>query len=375
MSTIFDSILVYLLLLLLLLLMMNNNCPRQPFFVSSMETSTLSLATQQQQQSTLNRTVQLKNGHYIPVVGLGTSRIATTSEQIIQAIKNAINVGYRHIDTADFYQNENDIGQALYELIQDGKITREELFITTKVWSNHHTKELAIKSVRRSLKNLRIDYLDLVLIHWPMSFQSGDKFVPKFTNNNTIIGSDLSKENFELAYQGLEDACDQNLTRSIGVSNFNIKQLDKLLSTTTTTTNRRRRYEPVVNQVECHPHLNQEKLLEYCQNKHIHLVAYSPLRRANVELFVEPKLKQIALEHNRTIAQIILRWQLQRGIVIIPRTNKKHRMIENISLFDFQLNQTEMLAIMSLDKSNNNGGREITFESASHLPEFPFVIQ
>ncbi|OTF79909.1 aldehyde reductase-like protein [Euroglyphus maynei] len=274
------------------------------------------------QAAKINKTIQLKNGHHIPVVGLGTSRIAPTDEQIIQAIKNAIDV------------------------------------------------ELAIQSVRQSLANLRLEYLDLVLIHWPMSFQSGGEKVPKFPNG-TIIGSDLSKENFELAYQGLEDACDQNLTRSIGVSNFNIKQLDKLLSANN------RRHEPMVNQVECHPHLNQEKLLKHCHNNGIRLVAYSPLRRGNTILFDEPKLKQIAHEHNRTIAQIILRWQLQRDVIIIPRTSKKHRMLENISLFDFHLNQTEMSTIMSLDRSNNTGGdddgREIRFESASHLSEFPFV--
>ncbi|XP_027204820.2 aldo-keto reductase family 1 member B10-like isoform X1 [Dermatophagoides pteronyssinus] len=334
--------------------------------VQRIKSSVMMADSEQQSNTAINKTTKLKSGYYIPVVGLGTSRIASTDELVVQAIKDAIDVGYRHIDTADFYQNEKAIGQALDELIRDGKIKRNELFITTKVWSNYHTKELALQSVRQSLTNLRLDYLDLVLIHWPMSFKSGSDLVPKFPND-TIIGSDLSKENFELAYQGLEDACDQNLTRSIGVSNFNIKQLEKLLSV------ENRRHKPVVNQVECHPHLNQEKLLEYCCNNSIHLVAYSPLRRANVALFDEPKLKQIALEHNRTIAQIILRWQLQRHVIVIPRTGKKHRMLENISLFDFHLNQTEMSTIKSLDRSKNDEGREIKFDSASHLPEYPFV--
>ena len=126
------------------------------------------------------------------------------------------------------YRNEKGIGKALEELFKEGKVRREDLFITTKVWSNHHTEELALQSVRRSLENLKLDYVDLVLVHWPQTFQSGGDYIPK-SDNGTILGGDLSKENFELAYKGLEKAVQLNLTRSIGVSNFKVNQLEKLI--------------------------------------------------------------------------------------------------------------------------------------------------
>lgn len=246
--------------------------------------------------------------------------------------------------------------------MKEGVLTRDELFITTKVWSNHHTKELALKSVQRSLSNLRLDYLDLVLVHWPMSFQSGDAFVPTYPNGTIILG-DPAKEHFIFAYQGLEEAMEKNLTRSIGVSNFNIKQLERLLKVANK--------KPVVNQVECHPYLNQQELLDFCTANDILLEAYSPLRRGDANLLENEKLNEIAKAHNKTIPQVILRWQLQRNVIIIPRSSKPHRMMENFSLFDFNLNQTEMDLIKSLNKPVSQG-RVIKFDSAVNLPEYPF---
>lgn len=304
----------------------------------------------------------LNNGRSIPQVGFGTSQISAKDEEVIRVIKDAIDVGYRHIDTADFYKNEHSIGQALDELIKEGKIQRSDLFITTKVWSNNHRRDLAMQSIRQSLERLRTDYLDLVLVHWPMSFQSGKEHIPMNPEGLIALG-DLTVENFELAYQGLEDAMDLNLTRSIGVSNFNIKQLERLLSA-------ERKYKPVVNQVESHPFLNQKDLLDYCNLNGIFLEAYSPLRRGDSSLLSNEQLKQIASRHECTVAQVILRWQLQRNVIVIPKSSSKNHMIENFSLFNIHLNQTEMEIISSL---NQEKGRLITFESSKISPEYPFV--
>lgn len=254
--------------------------------------------------------------------------------------------------------NENAIGNALKDVLAANNVSRNELFITTKVWSNHHTQALALQSVRDSLSKLNLDYLDLVLVHWPMSFRSGVEYIPK--ENNTIIGGDPKTENFELAYKGLEEAVELGLVRSIGVSNFNIAQLEKLL--------KKAKIKPAVNQVESHPNLVQQSLLDFCKANKIYLEAYSPLRRGDGILFNDPTLKSIAQKYNRTVAQVALRWQTQRSVIVIPKTSKRNRMLENKNLFDFELTAEEMKQINELDK----GERVIKFEDGKHLPEYPF---
>lgn len=231
--------------------------------------------------------------------------------------------------------------------------------MTTKVWSNHHTEDLALQSVRTSLDNLKLTYLDLVLVHWPQTFASGDVYTPK-AENGSLLSGDPSKENFELAYKGLEKAVRLNLTRSIGVSNFNKKQLEKLVTAD--------HIKPVLNQVESHPMLSQVDLLTYATGKGIRLEAYSPLRRGNSKLFQNETLKQLASKYGKSVAQVALRWQIQRGVVVIPKSSKRTRMIENRSIFDFTLTDEEMVSINGL----NANEREIKFEDSAHLAEYPF---
>lgn len=247
---------------------------------------------------------------------------------------------------------------ALKEVLAAKNVSRAELFVTTKVWSNHHTQALALQSVRDSLGKLQLDYLDLVLIHWPMSFRSGGEYVPR--ENNTIVAGDPKTENFELAYKGLEQAVEMGLVRSIGVSNFNAAQLERLLKVA--------KIPPAVNQVESHPNLVQQSLLDYCKSKQIYLEAYSPLRRGDGILFKDPTLLAIAGAHNRTVAQVALRWQTQRPVIVIPKTSKRTRMLENKDLFNFELTADEMKQINALDK----GERVIKFEDGKHLAEYPF---
>lgn len=246
------------------------------------------------------------------------------------------------------------------EAFNSGIVKREEMFITTKVWSTNHRKELALQSVRKSLKDLKLDYLDLVLVHWPVTFKVSDELLPRFTNES-LIGGDLKTENFELAYQGLEEAVRLGLVRTIGVSNFNIRQLEQILMVG--------QIVPAINQVESHPFLNQNELLNYCNKNGIKLEAYSPLRRGDKAFFENKKLLEIANKYGRTVAQISLRWQVQRGVIVIPRTSKRHRMIENRNILDFTLSKEDMQMIDSL----NTNDRVIWFEHSKHLPEYPFV--
>lgn len=260
------------------------------------------------------------------------------------------------------YDNEVGIGIALKDLLDNKNVTRQELFITTKVWSNHHTEQSALESVQASLNRLKLDYLDLVLIHWPQTFKTGSERVPKDASGSIILG-DPSKENFILAWKGLEKAVKQNLTKSIGVSNFKIEQLDRLLKAAT--------IPPVVNQVECHPFLNQAPLLEFCLNNSIYLEAYSPLMRGNTKLFDNEILKTIAKKYEKSVPQIVLRWQVQRKVVVIPKSSKRTRMAENKNIMDFELTQTEMDQINSLDAKDSTD-RIILFEDSKHSPEYPF---
>ncbi len=325
----------------------------------------------------------LNSGHAIPAVGLGTSRLGTMEEDVVRAIKDAVDVGYRHFDTAALYVilfffsflilktfsyfNEKAIGKALEELRTSGKVKREELFITTKVWSNSHTEELALASVRRSLANLRLEYLDLVLVHWPQSFRSGGDYIPRVNGNisGTILAPvDPTKENFTLAYKGLEQAVALNLTRSIGVSNFNRGQLEKLLQTPNLA------IKPAVNQVELHPFLSQKDLLEYATSVGVRLEAYSPLRRGDAKMLENPSLKAIAAKYGKSVAQVVLRWQLQRGVIVIPKTSRRARMVENADLFSpgFLLTAEEVATVETL----NADDRLIKFEDSAHLAEYPF---
>lgn len=247
--------------------------------------------------------------------------------------------------------------------MEEEKIKRSQLFVTTKVWSNNHTPNRTLASIKASLEKLGLDYLDLVLVHWPMTFESGPEYIPKYENGSIRIVFNSSEENFFQCYAGLEAAVDQGLVRSIGVSNFKQSQLDRLLAVA--------RIRPTVNQIESHPLLSQKDLVDYCQSENITVVAYSPLRRADPVLLESQTLKTIAASHQKTVAQVLLRWQIQRGVLVIPKTSKRVRMVENSSVFDFELTTGEMEQISKLNTADG-GGRLIRFEETQHSPEYPF---
>jgi len=265
--------------------------------------------------------IRLNNGRYIPVIGLGTggheSGGPPQDQVIIQMIHNAIDVGYRHFDNAVSYRNQKAVGRAIDEVIKEGKVKREDLFITSKIFSKRFSeidyprgRKQALDNIQLSLKNLNLSYIDLMLFHSP-------------TNN--------SKTNSE-TWSGLEDALDLGLVKSIGVSNFNIEQLTSLFETA--------KIIPAINQVECHPNKNQRELIEYCNRYGILLTAFSPLGAGS--LVTDPTIVEIGKKHNKSAAQVMIRWQIQRGVVAIPKSTKKERIKENIEVFDFSLTDNEM---------------------------------
>ncbi|XP_054162254.1 1,5-anhydro-D-fructose reductase-like [Oppia nitens] len=306
-------------------------------------------------RSGIVKLVQLNNGHYIPAIGLGTWTM--DDKEAREAIKMAVKIGYRHVDTAWRYHNEKGVGQALKDLILDKVIARNDIFITTKVWNTFHGRELAVQAIKESLANLGLDYLDLALIHWPTGFKAGTDDIYPRKSDGSIMPSDFSLID---TWKGMEDLFRQGLAKSIGVSNFNIKQLQRVLNEAS--------IKPSVNQFETHPFLAQQELVDFCHNNSIAVIAYSPLRQADKELLNNPVLKNIALKYNKTVAQVALRWQIDRNVIIIAKSSRKERQMENINIFDFKLEDQEIKQITALNQNN----RLIDIPGIQNHPEYPF---
>ncbi|GGB64384.1 aldo/keto reductase [Fictibacillus barbaricus] len=258
----------------------------------------------------------LHNGVQMPWVGLGVYK-AEDGDEVIQAIKWAIDAGYRSIDTASLYENEAGVGQAIAE----SHVPREELFITTKVWNTDQGYERTLEAFNASLERLGLDYVDLYLVHWP---------VP---------------EMYKETWKALEKIYNDGRAKAIGVSNFKKHHLEDLIADA--------EIKPMVNQVEYHPRLTQEDLLSYCKEKGIQLEAWRPLLKG--EIFEEPTLVELAEKYNKSVAQIILRWDLQNGVVTIPKSVTKNRIEENIDIFDFELTNKDMSRISALNQDKRNG--------------------
>ena len=253
----------------------------------------------------------MNDGYKIPVVGLGTWK-SEPGEATYKAVLDSINAGYRHIDTARAYDNEADVGRA----VQDADISRKDLFITTKLWNRHQGYDEAIEACEKSLARLGCDYIDLYLIHWPL------------------------KDKRNESWRALIELQKKGLCRSIGVSNFTIDNLKELED----------KFEviPAANQVEFHPYHYQKDLLEYCNSKNIIIEAYSPLVHA--KRMDEERLVAISEEIGKTPAQILIRWAMQRGMVVLPKSVNEGRIVENFSVFDFEISDSLMKRLDDLDE-------------------------
>jgi len=260
----------------------------------------------------------LNTGAKIPSLGFGT--LLLKGRDAYSCVSTAIKAGYRHIDTARYYENEKDIGKA----IQDSKLKRGDFFITSKLRPMDQGLQLARQAVLSSLKDLNTDYIDLYLIHWP-----GSTGVP---------ASSFPKLRAE-SWQALEKLQNEGKCKAIGVSNYTVRHLKELLANCT--------IKPAVNQVEFSPKLYQKELLEFCQSNGIVVEAYSPLQKGG-NILSDDVVLQIAAKYKRTSAQVLLRWAIQHNMVVLPRSSHDGRIVENMRIFDFQLQPNDMAALDAL---------------------------
>ncbi|XP_072001210.1 aldo-keto reductase family 1 member C1-like isoform X1 [Engystomops pustulosus] len=312
--------------------------------------------------------VLLNDGHRMPVLGFGTFATETyTKEQARESVKVAIEVGYRQIDGAAMYGNEVQVGEGIRCKIADGTVTREDIFYTGKLWNNNHDPERVRIGLEQSLRDLQLDYLDLFLIHTPMGFQPGDNLFPTDENGKAIYHNTDIRD----TWKALEACKDAGLVQSIGVSNFNHKQLELILNMPGL------KYKPVCNEVECHIYLNQNKLLEFCEIQNIVLIAYGVLGSGrskkwidqnSPKLLEDPVLNTVAKKLNRTPAQVAMRYLLDRGVVVLAKSFTPQRIKENFQVFDFELNDEDVEA---LDGCNKNL-RYLTMDVWSDHPNYPF---
>jgi methylglyoxal/glyoxal reductase len=268
----------------------------------------------------LQDTTTLHNGVKMPWLGIGVFKVEEGPE-LVNAVKTAIKHGYRSVDTAAIYENEEGVGKGIQEGLKETGISREELFVTSKVWNTDLGYESTIAAYETSLKKLSLEYLDLYLIHWPVEGKYKD------------------------AWRALETLYKEGRVKAIGVSNFQIHHLEKLMKDA--------EIKPMVNQVERHPRLTQKELQAFCQNNDIQLEAWSPLMQG--QLLTNQVLQEIADKHNKSVAQITLRWHLQHGVVIIPKSTKEHRIGENANVFDFELKKEEMQIIDDMNQNYRVG--------------------
>ncbi|TCJ89631.1 UNVERIFIED_ORG: diketogulonate reductase-like aldo/keto reductase [Anoxybacillus amylolyticus] len=258
----------------------------------------------------------LHNGVKMPWVGLGVYKVKE-GEEVRSAVRTALEIGYRHVDTAAFYENEEGVGQA----IRESGIPRKQVFVTTKVWNTDQGYETTLKAFDKSLKKLGFDYVDLYLVHWPV------------------------KGKYKETYKALEKLYKDGYVRAIGVSNFHIHHLQDVLADC--------EIKPMVNQVEYHPRLTQKELLTFCRENGIQLEAWSPLMRG--EILSEPTIIDIGRKYGKTPAQVVLRWDLQHGVVTIPKSVTPARIKENADIFDFSLTDEEMKQIDALNLNKRVG--------------------
>ncbi len=320
----------------------------------------------------MNNLLNLDTGSQIPSLGLGMWKIEKPI--LPELVQEAIKIGYRHFDCACDYGNEPQVGEGLQAAMNNGLCNREDLWITSKLWNTYHAAEHVGPALQRSLNDLQLDYLDLYLIHFPIA----SKFVPFehryppewFYNPEAEVPKiEIDPVPIRETWEAMEGLVSQGLVKNIGICNFNCSLIRDLLSYAN--------IRPSVLQVELHPRLTQEKLLKYCQQEEIAVTGFSPLGAESYysigmatpeqSLLTNPSITKIANSHERTPAQIILRWGVQRGTAIVPKTSSIERLRENFEIFDFNLSGEEMAAItaLNLNQRYNDPGHfcEVAFNT------------
>ena len=273
-------------------------------------------------------TVQFYNGRTMPKIGLGTYRVKD-SDECRESVKHAIEQGYRSIDTAMIYGNEKTVGQGIKEGLKSTGLSREDLFITSKLWLTDFGRQNVEEAYRQSVEKLGLDYLDLYLMHWPG------------TNEAVMIDS----------WRGMEDLYKQNQVKNIGVSNFTPEHFEALLAQVS--------IKPVINQVEFHPYLTQNKLRKYLEAQNIIMESWSPLM--NSQILHDDVINEVANEVGKTPAQVVIRWNIQHDVVVIPKSVTPHRIEENLDVWNFELSDKQMERIDQLNQDKRIGPNPLEF--------------
>jgi len=290
------------------------------------------------------RNLTFENGDQLPILGLGTWK--SKPGEVRKAIYWAIEGGYRHIDCASIYQNEKEVGQGIADAIEGGLVKRKDLFVTSKLWNNAHRREDVSRAIQQTLSDLRLDYLDLFLIHWPLAFKAGVSFAEKredyYTYNDVPLGQ---------TWEAMQDLRIKGHAKHIGVSNFNQKKLTEIMSA--------KGQKPEMNQVEMHPFLPQKDLVEFCVANRILMTAYSPLgspdsrndkHADDPKLLTNPIINEIASKHVVSSGQVLIAWSMSRNIAVIPKSTNEGRIKENfgaaaVSLDDYDLTQLAHIGV------------------------------
>lgn len=273
--------------------------------------------------------IEFYNGNQMPMLGLGTFRVEN-DDTCKEAVKHAIESGYRSIDTAKVYGNEEQVGQGIKEGLESTGLNREDIFVTSKLFFEDFGRENVAQAYETSIQKLGLDYLDLYLVHWPG------------TNEAVMIDT----------WKGMEDLYKDNRVKNIGVSNFNPDHFEALLAQVS--------IKPVINQVEFHPYFTQEKLRKYLEAQNIYMESWSPFM--NAQILNDETLNEIGKEVNKSAAQVIIKWNMQHNVVVIPKSVTSSRIEENIDVFDFELSAEQMKRIDNLNKDQRIGPDPDTFE-------------